>query len=180
MTPLRRLAAATALAVLLTACAGRDPVPGQPPETAVLRAAWSDPAARLDVDLPGRRASCRIALMVADGRVQLVAMADEGPRLFAASADAVGISATAAAPGLDGAARRLAALAWAAWAAPAGAATCAAGVRRLAGDPLLLRGIGTGAAAVAVGDYRLVGGALLAHRVAGDGLTLRLGRPQTR
>lgn len=154
--------------------------------------AWQDGQARVVVEAPHRRLSCRAAVRRnAVGTLRLALLADEGPLLIDVEMVDGRARVLHAATGLDEVAPRIGAAAWQVWGGTLSQAGAWYGevlqvedgrrIRRYGGDPLLLRRSDGPDGAVEVGDYRPWCGALLAHvvRLSGTGysIEIRLGQP---
>ncbi len=154
--------------------AKQQPAGGSPP------AAWRDVQGRLLVSVAWQRISCRLIVdRDGQGRMHMVALADEGPVLFEVACSRAGVVVNAVQDGMAPAADLAARLAWQAW----GLHEVQPGdwddgtwltqdapmVRTYGGDPLLLRTAGGSGPAMEIGDYRLWECGLLAFQaVASD------------
>lgn len=142
--------------------------------------AWRDVSARLTVNTPLRRISCRaIVQRGADSSVRVVLLADEGLLLLDLGRDASGIHLYQSIDGLRDSAAFIGEVVWQSW----GNQHSSPGhwddgiwvvdretTRRwFGGDPLLLRRIKGQLPSVEVGDYRTWEGSLLAYQVRASG-----------
>ena len=179
------------LVLLMAGCASAGPRAGlaakQQPAGGSPPAAWREVQGRLLLSVAWQRISCRLIVdRDGQGRMHLVALADEGPVLFDVACDRAGVVRHAAQDGMAPAAEMVARLAWQAW----GVQESQSGhwddgrwltkdaemVRTFGGDPLLLRAVGGSGPDLEIGDYRSWHSGLLAFQaVATDiGLAVRI------
>ena len=165
---------------------------GQIPSCGSPAMQWRDVSARLTMDTPTRRISCRAILhRNAECSIRLVLLADEGPLLLDIERNGSGIHLHQSVEGLHDSAASIGEIVWQVW---GNEQSCPGswedGVwvvdgdttrRVFGGDPLLLRRIERQQPSVDVGDYRIWEGSLLAYqaRASGPGfsVTVILDRP---